>query len=136
MPKRQFRSTQSFAKTLTKRLTSGKDVLTLARHIHLQLVENTPRDNGFARANWFFNKNSQSTRVEPQSTDVNKSANTLPKFLRLKTDLYLFNNLPYILRLENGWSMQKPNGFLKSSIFKARKNFIAGVKRKEKKKKR
>ncbi len=136
MAKRNFKTTEIFSKQLADRLESGEDILELARHLHLQLVEATPRDTGVARSNWFFNKGEQGQMVDTDLTDPTTSQKTLPKKMSANGDLYLYNNLPYILRLENGWSMQRPNGFLKTSIYNARQNFLSAVRAKAKIKQR
>lgn len=81
-----------------------------------QIIERTPVDTGRAKGNW------QATIETPASgvlEDEDKSGSgTMQKAYRVANDFkaghvfYLVNNLPYIRRLEQGWSRQAPAGMV------------------------
>lgn len=66
---------------------------TLVAELQNELRARTPKDTGKASRGW---------RTQTSSTVVNR--------------------VPYIQRLERGWSQQAPNGFVKKSIAKAIQN--------------
>ena len=90
-----------------------------------QIKKGTPVDTGRARGNWFFQDGTPSGKG---------SLNRMPKFIFNKK-LYLFNNLPYITKLEyggftnkeetektiGGFSKQvKPNGWVRKTLIEMR----------------
>lgn len=75
-----------------------------------RIIELTPVDTGAARNNWFpsFNNPSNETTLK-RDRDGGTAMARVNSFITtdLKgTTLYLTNNLPYILHLENGHSQQ------------------------------
>lgn len=91
---------------------------------------NTPVDTGLARASWDievghvirsvpipprdrFQKIAQSI-VHRARKQASRAA--LQSYRRTHGDIVVINRLPYIRRLENGHSQQKPNGFIQQSI--------------------
>jgi hypothetical protein len=89
------------------------------------LVLSTPVDTGRARANWIPSVG-KPILAELQSTD--KSGNeTMAKahavvagWTRLLGPIYYANSLPYIQRLDEGYSAQAPNGMTTGAITAAR----------------
>jgi len=87
------------------------------------IVERTPVDTGRARGNWFPTLGTPSTKVvesEDYPSDdaiVGRAAKTLNSH-KMGQSFYLTNNLPYIQRLENGWSEQarNPNGMVEITV--------------------
>ena len=86
------------------------------------IISNTPVDTGRARANWqvSFNK-----PIEDKLDTLDKSGNVTiskanDKILNNKvpTTYYITNNLPYIMRLEYGWSKQSPAGMVRINLLK------------------
>jgi len=81
-----------------------------------KIIRMTPVDTGRARSNWFIGMsvgseiNTVNRRRGPQY--INKE---LPNDL-LNNKVYLYNNLPYIERLEYGHSQQAPKGFVRISL--------------------
>lgn len=66
------------------------------------IIKMTPVDEGMARGNWFIDLNATK---EKGPADKNKGASYVSKRVPLRlltTKLYLFNNLPYISKLEYG----------------------------------
>lgn len=85
---------------------------------------------GSARANWQASLNSAKTD-EVDATDKSggptiENAGAIVATAKIGDSIYLVNNLPYINRLENGWSGQAASGMVNVTVaeFKAivRKN--------------
>ena len=74
------------------------------------IVLSTPVDTGRARGNWFTTLNKPSSAVSerkgagPAISEITSTANSL----KIGDAIWMSNNLPYINRLENGWSTQSP----------------------------
>lgn len=93
---------------------------TIFRKIALDLdravVLATPVDTGRARGNWFASLNAPSSETT-DSTDatgsgaINRAAGIAQR-AKLGDSVWLTNNLPYILPLENGSSKQAPQGMV------------------------
>ncbi len=71
---------------------------------------------GTARGNWFIGlATNDKTNISPNK---NKGAtyvgNSIPKEI-LGKKVFLYNNLPYITRLEFGWSTQAPVGMVRKN---------------------
>lgn len=75
-----------------------------------QVIQKTPVDTGAARASWligFSNTGGIGTRrLAVTPTDIPK----------VGSDYLLYSNLPYIERLEDGWSQQAPVGMVKITV--------------------
>jgi len=87
------------------------------------VIRATPVDTGRARANWYAGEEDTPTVTtgeedESGSVSIRRIA---PVAANAKTGrtLYLFNNLPYIERLNNGHSDQAPSGFVELAVDKA-----------------
>jgi hypothetical protein len=100
-----------------------KSVVSLALDIHGELVESTPVDTGWARANWIPSVGTPVADVAGNPGSANKSAADAgaAEVLRSngKSPIYITNNVPYIGRLNDGSSAQAPKGFVQKSIEKA-----------------
>lgn len=84
------------------------------------VISNTPVDTGRAKNNWFPDINKFSSNITDTTNkegSINLVTNATPK-LKIGDTFTLSNNLPYIERLEYGWSKQKPNGFVAITIQK------------------
>lgn len=84
-----------------------------------RIVMRTPVDTGRARANWQPSIDAP-VAISLESFDksgANALANAAATAVNVGPDqaLYLTNNLPYIGRLEHGWSKQSPQGMVKLS---------------------
>jgi hypothetical protein len=79
------------------------------------LVQTTPVDTGRARANWTINVNGPDASTT-QGTDLSGSQ-TIAKIASYNVQAggvyFITNSLPYINRLETGWSKQAPNGMVR-----------------------
>ena len=95
------------------------------------LIEDTPVDTGWARANWIP---SITTPVEENLTGVDpepgqvagakgKQSNGIAQVAtryRIKSGaVFITNNVPYVPRLNDGSSVQAPSGFVQAAIRKA-----------------
>jgi hypothetical protein len=88
-----------------------------------RIVLKTPVDTGRARGNWqtTINRLPPSEPIEP----VDPITAGLPEISKL-TDLgviFIANNLPYIERLESGYSKQAPNGMVALTLEELRVAF-------------
>jgi hypothetical protein len=99
---------------------SESETLRLLRGAALQaltgLVLGTPVDTGRARGNWLVGINQPvdvEAGVEDKAGGLTITRGQL-KFLRVKLgdDIWLANNVPYILRLAGGWSEQASEGWI------------------------
>lgn len=114
-------SARNFAIDLTKfGDVTDKQALMIFQEIAIELdtriVLGTPVDEGRARGNWFPTLNSPST-VTSDNTDKSGAAaiaavQSTAKGSKLGDTIWMSNNLPYILPLENGHSGQAPEGMV------------------------
>ncbi|ARB06112.1 tail completion or Neck1 protein [Dinoroseobacter phage vB_DshS-R5C] len=89
----------------------------IAIDLDTRVVLGTPVDSGRARGNWFPSVGSPSAQVDMNASDKSGSAATAAATstvsgAKIGDVLWLTNNLPYILPLENGWSGQAPEGMV------------------------
>jgi len=78
-----------------------------------KIILKTPVDTGTARTSWIptLGYYSNNTTERSSLNEVQQVA-----FNDLNKTFYLINNLPYIKRLEYGWSKQAPQGMVRLSI--------------------
>lgn len=99
----------------------------LAVNITAELIERTPVDTGWARANWIptigasdntpATGNPTTAIVPAQRNRQEASTAALATGYRLERGaVFISNNVPYILRLNDGSSKQAPSGFVQASI--------------------
>jgi hypothetical protein len=98
----------------------------LAVNLTAELIERTPVDLGWARANWVPNLGGPYTgngappdRPGPMDAAVQESG--LAEVLAFKLAdgaIFVSNRVPYIQRLNDGWSDQAPAGFVEGAIDK------------------
>ena len=81
------------------------------------LITATPVDTGRARANWQVSINTE-IDTELDSTDVQATLDRNNAVVRgyRNGDIIVQNNVPYIGRLNDGWSAQAPAGFVERSL--------------------
>jgi hypothetical protein len=87
------------------------------------VVPATPEDTGKARSNWFLSIGSPATGVrETYGTGAAAIGGALAAARAVLAShvkgasIWLSNNVPYIDRLNTGWSAQAPAGFIEASI--------------------
>ena len=100
--------TREQAKTIFQKITIDLDT---------RVVLGTPVDEGRARGNWFPSLNSPSSQVDENSLDKSggkaiAAATSTAMGAELGDTVWLTNNLPYILPLENGHSKQAAEGMV------------------------
>lgn len=120
------KSAREFAFDLTRfNVESREHLENVVRYIALTLdqkvVLRTPVDTGRARANWYPSIGQPSDEVD--ETDFDKTgAQTIGEIAavvvnaQLGSVIWLTNNLPYIVRLEDGYSGQAPTGMVDVSL--------------------
>lgn len=111
---------------LTEQVTR-KTAFDLQADLSLQ----TPVDTGRARANWLPSLNQPRADTVSAGAEVDTNAATIG--YKIDGTIFIANNLPYIQRLNNGWSSQNATpSWVEGSVkkFKRRmKKAIAQVKR-------
>ena len=104
---------ERFAKLTNASLDETGRAITL--ELFGSVIKDTPVDTGRARGNW------QTSLGSPKDSEINRNgsgpalaevASESAKFCMGKV-IYLANNLPYIYRLEFGWSQQQPGGMVR-----------------------
>ena len=89
------------------------------------LIEDTPVDLGWARANWVPQIGEPRTTVVGTPNDVTSGpqergiTEVITQYKMNKGSIYITNNVPYIGRLNDGSSQQAPTAFVQSAIAKA-----------------
>lgn len=111
-------------KTVSKTVGANADKLVrkVALAVDAAVVLATPVDTGRARSNWQvdLNRAPDGTLPEPASPAegaARATAEAKEKAAAYKTGdvLHITNNLPYIGRLNEGWSAQAPAGFVEEA---------------------
>ena len=112
-------------KKLALQIESGSAAIQegAAEHLSKNLtMEVTPVKTGQARNNWLLSVGTPDTRiVKDDSFDLTGTArHDKNKYWIGKhkpgQDIYISNNLPYIKRLNEGWSKQAPAAFVEAAI--------------------
>jgi hypothetical protein len=113
----------SFADRLEKRLDSliERAAKMLILEINRELKRETPVDTGHARANWIPSVG-EANVAEAPGVDHSLAQRGTAEVLGYKLErgkLYLTNVVPYVRRLNDGWSDQAPALFVEASIARA-----------------
>ena len=94
------------------------------------VVRDTPVDTGRARGNWFPTLNSPSDETTNDKRRYTRTGNAVigrvsetAKSAELGDTVWLTNNLPYINRLENGYSEKSPDGMVGINILRSQSKF-------------
>lgn len=82
------------------------------------LVNKTPVDKGRARSNWFASINTPSTEQTDSTTPQTDSNVSIYDQFTLGRKIFITNNLPYIVPLNNGTSQQAPAAFVDDAVAK------------------
>ncbi len=104
--------------TLAIEKASTQTVRATALQLFTQVIERTPVDTGRARGNWRTSINSPASGAIERtdgSAAIGEVSLKAASFTRADT-IYLANNLPYIQRLEDGYSGQAPQGMVATSV--------------------
>lgn len=85
-----------------------------------RIVKSTPVDTGLARANWQLRRTVAETvvqEVDPAGTRAIVTGTAALKAIKAAFGtIWIFNNLDYIVRLEEGSSQQAPAGMVAANI--------------------
>lgn len=110
----------AFAERIVKRI---------ALNTTANLIEDTPVDTSWARANWIPQIGSSAdetagTRQEAEQGQVNagpqqEGTASVAVDYHLGPEIHITNNVPYIEKLNDGHSVQAPAGFVQEAILKA-----------------
>lgn len=118
-------TTREQAKTIFQKIT-----LDLDRAVVLA----TPVDTGRARGNWFPSLQRPSSRVKDDVEDktgqsaINAQVGVVNR-AKLGDTLWLTNNLPYVLVLENGSSKQAPMGMVDFNLERVAQQYGGKIQR-------
>lgn len=90
----------------------------LALELFRRIVMRTPVDTGRARGNWQLTIGAPATDILPiRRNDANISmAGAILNLMTPYSDIWITNNVPYILALEYGHSDQAPKGMVRVSL--------------------
>ena len=106
-----------------ERLTE-RVMIDLMSEIHSELVKTTPIDLGWARANWVPSVGAPVVK-DLEGADRNvAAAEQSAGFAQVagyrleQGRIFISNNVPYILRLNDGYSRKAPAGFVQAAIRK------------------
>lgn len=89
-----------------------------------EVIPNTPVDTGQARSNWNVGIGGPDYSTRP--TEGRSGSNALQRGVRKAKSakngqgIHISNGLPYINRLNNGWSKQAPAGFVERAYSAAK----------------
>ena len=103
----------------------GRTVRKIALDITSNLIEATPVNTGWARANWVPSVRLPFSGTAGDSDDFTAAeqqsgiANVLVSYSVDQGPIFVSNNVPYIGRLNDGSSAQAPSGFVQIAINKA-----------------
>lgn len=82
------------------------------------IIVKTPVDTGRARGNWNTNIGAPDTTTSDtkRANDALNDANSTASSLKLGDTFTIYNGLPYIQKLEYGYSQQAPQGMVRLSV--------------------
>jgi len=133
----KIRATRYGTESIRKQMDAAKqmiresikdDVIALALNIHGRLVDNpqrggTPIKTGWASANWWLSTGTPATanggKYDPSallSRESSSGVNDVFAWTPEKGPIYITNNVPYITRLNNGYSKQAPAGYVDQAV--------------------
>jgi len=119
----KFKNTTQFKLDLKKfgeqsEETFEKVFRKIALDIDSSVILGTPVDTGRARGNWFTTIGNPSSAVSAGGSagKAMGQLNAAVAQLKLGDTIWMANNLPYINRLENGWSKQAPAGMVAINV--------------------
>ena len=128
---------------------ASKHVRATALEAVRQLVMGTPVDSGRAAASWFVSIGEPTEKIRDQSgfkaskSEGERSANAnkalsiaindankeIGSFTLQSGSLWICNNMPYVGRLNDGWSARSPAGFVETAIQTATLKIKSGIDR-------
>lgn len=114
----------SFAKSLSiadeMNAELGREARALGINLLNSLTRVTPVDTGRARGNWFVGINKSNRSIDQERKAAQAVIDGVSNISSSKAlnypEIVLSNNLPYIERLNDGYSLQAPKKFIESEI--------------------
>lgn len=95
--------------------------------IDRELVQQTPVDTGRARSNWLPSINTP--RNDTVETGQKPDILPITASYKINETIFIANNLPYIQRLNNGWSGQNPTpSWVEATVAKYRNQMKKAIK--------
>lgn len=102
----------------------------VAQEVQYRVAANTPVDTGKARSNWVmrigapfsfvYNAFSPGVKLGRGETAnlsaVRRQGAAVAATYKTGSSIYISNNVPYIGRLNNGYSQQSPSGFVQNGV--------------------
>ena len=120
MPEAQIRSVMDALERVAERV-----IIKVTLDVTSNLIETNPVDTGWSRSNWIPSVGS-STKAPVGSKQSVSPAAQAAGLARMRTydlkrdgKVFITNNVPYIVRLNEGSSRQAPAGFVQRAIRKA-----------------
>lgn len=115
----------------TVETNAAKATRTAGLAVLASVVPATPVDTGRARSNWFVGLNAPRrdtigyptiTAGDPIDRDGSVAlaeGRGVIAAVKIRDSLWISNNLPYILKLNAGWSPQAPAGYVETAVTSA-----------------
>lgn len=119
----RFKTASAIGKQLKRNLSHATAEFIL--EVTANLIEATPVDTGWARANWIPSLGApvSFTVGTPSSVDTGPQQAAMLALMTYDSatpaKAYVTNNVPYINRLNYGWSAQAPSGFVRIAVERA-----------------
>jgi hypothetical protein len=113
-----------FNESFIQKLGTGLDARTkfvvkeFTRALEGEVVLHTPKKSGKARQNWNVNIGGPDTQVRPATAGQKDNSGVYDR-MTASAPVFLTNHVPYIRRLENGYSKQAPQGMARAAEVKA-----------------
>jgi len=108
---------------LGERIMTGveKSMVQLTLDINAEVIEGTPVDTGWARANWIpgvgsFENEPIGDRDNISHAEQNSGIGEVLRYKIERGPIYITNNVPYINELNQGHSAQAPANFVEKAI--------------------
>ncbi len=126
-----LRSLEGRLRRVNRRLENGLTRLMaeLGKEVGRTLVEATPVDTGFARANWRPTLNVPAGRpvtfLDPTGAATSARIAAIARSWKVGDTIYIVNNAPYIGLLNRGSSPQAPANFVKDTVDSATSRVLA-----------
>lgn len=108
---------KAFDEKVIKNLDKTKRAAALA--CFGKLIETTPVDTGRAKSNWWMDINRASAEIRSEDNAAAATAqaqNVTSKETQITDQIIISNNLPYIKRLDDGYSQKAPAGMVNQSV--------------------
>lgn len=101
----------------------------IALDVTANLKETTPVDTGWARSNWVPSVGAAFTGTigSPSAVTSSGGEGAIAGYRLGQGSVFISNNVPYIGRLNEGYSSQAPAGFVQRAVEKAIRVDLGGV---------